>query len=470
MNFYCLTLFPKLIEDAFLTSITGRACKNKILNLECIDIRDFSEDKHGRVDDYTYGGGAGLLMEAEPVFKAYEAAMDRIKKPARVLFMSPKGKTFNQEMAIELSKEENLIFLCGHYEGIDERVLEEIVTDEVSLGDFVLTGGELPAVVMMDAISRMIPGVLHNEASGETDSFYDGLLEYPQYTRPEVWHEKPVPSLLLTGKHDEVDEWRLLESLKITKKNRFDLYSQYRTEHPFSLKRDKRFHLLACGNRIFKEDAESVLTCFKEFHDTYGMTVSIYVDEVDLTDIVTTEEEINYLKINNSWLKFSPVFNDNYEENYIRLDKLLGRESIDNCALPGSKLSDKNFILETVKKHNFTGFYLSENEPFMNEKKSLYIEGESEDILSEEESLKFRSEGAVYSLKNNCFFFKINGTVDDCDSLYESLKPYPRAKESRNVTLLLKEPNGKNLKALKEGLKFLTKNNYKFLFPMEYLY
>ena len=261
-----------------------------------------------------------------------------------------------------------------------------------------------------------------------------------------------------------------MESLKITKKNRFDLYSQYRTEHPFSLKRDKRFHLLACGNRIFKEDAESVLACFKEFHDTYGMTVSLYVDEVDLTDIVTTEEKINYLKINNSWLKFSPVFNDNYEENYIRLDKLLGRESIDNCALPGSKLSDKNFILETVKKHNFTGFYLSENEPFMNEKKSLYIEGESEDILSEEESLKFRSEGAVYSLKNNCFFFKINGTVDDCDSLYESLKPYPRAKESRNVTLLLKEPNGKNLKALKEGLKFLTKNNYKFLFPMEYLY
>ena len=468
MNFYCLTLFPKLIEDAFLTSITGRACKNKILNLECIDIRDFSEDKHGRVDDYTYGGGAGLLMEAEPVFKAYEAAMDRIKKPARVLFMSPKGRTFNQEMAIELSKEENLIFLCGHYEGIDERVLEEIVTDEVSLGDFVLTGGELPAVVMMDAISRMIPGVLHNEASGETDSFYDGLLEYPQYTRPEVWHEKPVPSLLLTGKHDEVDEWRLLESLKITRKNRFDLYTQYRKEHPFSLKRDKRFHLLANGNGIFKEDSEDILTYYKELHDLYGMKVSLYID--DFAGASIDEEKIEFFKINNSWLRFSPVFNDSYEDIYSGLEKLLGKESLDTCSLLRDKLSDKAFILEMIKKHNFSGFYFCENEPFLNVGKSLYMEAKTEDIFPEEESLKLKSEGAVYSLKNNCFFFKINGTVDDCDNLYEALKPFPRAKESRNVTLLLKEPAGKNLKALKDGLKFLTKNNYKFLFPMEYLF
>ncbi len=470
MNFYCLTLFPKLIEDAFLTSITGRACKNKILNLECIDIRDFSEDKHGRVDDYTYGGGAGLLMEAEPVFKAYKAAMERIKKPARVLFMSPKGKTFNQEMAIELSQEENLIFLCGHYEGIDERVLEEIVTDEVSLGDFVLTGGELPAVVMMDAISRMIPGVLHNEASGETDSFYGGLLEYPQYTRPVEWHGKKAPSLLLTGKHDEIDEWRLLESLKLTKRKRFDLYSQYRKEHPFLLGRDKRFHLLVYGNGIFNNETEGILTYYKELHDTYGMKVSFCVDEEDLADIVSGEIKIDFFKSNNSWLRFSPVFNDNYEDSYLKLYKLLGRESIDTCALPGSKLSDKEFILEMAKKHDFTGFYLSENEPFADAKKSLYIEGKVKDSLSEDASLKLKTEGAFYSLENNCFFFKLNGTVDACDSLYESLKPYPRGRECRNVTLLLKEQSSKNLKALKEGLKFLAKNNYKFLFPMEYLY
>lgn len=223
MNYYVLTLFPEMIENGMNTSITGRAITKGLLSLEAINIRDFAFNKHQKVDDYPYGGGAGMLMQAEPVYLSYESIAERIGRKPRVIFLTPQGKTFNQDMAKEFALEEDLVFLCGHYEGIDERVLEEIVTDYVSIGDYVLTGGELPAMVMMDSISRMVPGVLNNQESGETESFSGNLLEYPQYSRPEEWHGKKVPEVLLSGHHANVDKWRREQSIIRTAKWRPDL-------------------------------------------------------------------------------------------------------------------------------------------------------------------------------------------------------------------------------------------------------
>ena len=223
MNYHVLTLFPEMIENGMNTSITGRAITKGLLSLEAINIRDFAFNKHQKVDDYPYGGGAGMLMQAEPVYLSYESIAERIGRKPRVIFLTPQGKTFNQDMAKEFALEEDLVFLCGHYEGIDERVLEEIVTDYVSIGDYVLTGGELPAMVMMDSISRMVPGVLNNQESGETESFSGNLLEYPQYSRPEEWHGKKVPDVLLSGHHANVDKWRREQSIIRTAKWRPDL-------------------------------------------------------------------------------------------------------------------------------------------------------------------------------------------------------------------------------------------------------
>lgn len=223
MNYHVLTLFPEMIENGMNTSITGRAITKGLLSLETINIRDFAFNKHQKVDDYPYGGGAGMLMQAEPVYLSYESIAERIGRKPRVIFLTPQGKTFNQDMAKEFALEEDLVFLCGHYEGIDERVLEEIVTDYVSIGDYVLTGGELPAMVMMDSISRMVPGVLNNQESGETESFSGNLLEYPQYSRPEEWHGKKVPEVLLSGHHANVDKWRREQSIIRTAKWRPDL-------------------------------------------------------------------------------------------------------------------------------------------------------------------------------------------------------------------------------------------------------
>lgn len=244
MNFHVLTLFPEMVMEGLNTSILGRAIDKETISIEAVQIRDYTLDKHNKVDDYPYGGGAGMLMQAQPVFDCFLAVQKRItdagRKPSRVIFMTPVGKTFDQKMAEEFSKEEDLIFLCGHYEGIDERVLEEIVTDNVSLGDFVLTGGELPAMVMIDCISRLVPGVLNNSESAETESFSNGLLEYPQYTRPEEWHGKKVPEILLSGHHANVDKWRLEQSLLRTKEVRPELYEKYMEEHPPVIKKKRR--------------------------------------------------------------------------------------------------------------------------------------------------------------------------------------------------------------------------------------
>ncbi len=229
MNFHILTLFPQMVEQGLNTSIIGRAQEKGILSVETINIRDFTMDKHKKVDDYPYGGGAGMLMQAQPVYDAYLHVVEKIKtrQRPRVIYVTPQGKTFKQEMAKEFALEQDLIFLCGHYEGIDERVLEEIVTDYVSIGDYVLTGGELAAMVMIDSISRMVPGVLSNKESGEAESFSDNLLEHPHYTRPEVWRGKEVPQVLLSGHHKRIEEWRKEQSLERTRIRRPDLYEKY---------------------------------------------------------------------------------------------------------------------------------------------------------------------------------------------------------------------------------------------------
>lgn len=241
MRFHVLTLFPEMVMQTLDTSILKRAAENGLISFDAINIRDYCGNKHGKVDDYTYGGGAGMLMQADPIYNAYMALCERsddepdgsgnseIKQNRpRVVYVTPQGKTFNQAMAGEFAKEDEIVFLCGHYEGIDDRVLDEIVTDYVSIGDYVLTGGELPAMVMIDAIARLVPGVLNNDESACTESFQDGLLEYPQYSRPPVWHDRQVPEILLSGDHAKVEQWRLEQAILRTKERRPDMYEAYK--------------------------------------------------------------------------------------------------------------------------------------------------------------------------------------------------------------------------------------------------
>ena len=223
MRFHILTRFPEMVEQGLNTSIIGRAVNKGLLSIHAVNIRDYTVDRHKKVDDYPYGGGAGMVMQAQPVYDAWESIVEEIGYTPRTVYLTPQGPTFTQTMAKNYAKEKDLILLCGHYEGIDERVLEEIVTDYVSIGDYVLTGGELPAMVMVDAISRMVPGVLTNEDSGSTESFEGNLLEYPQYSRPEEWNGKKVPPILLSGDHKKVDEWRREQAILRTKERRPDL-------------------------------------------------------------------------------------------------------------------------------------------------------------------------------------------------------------------------------------------------------
>ncbi|MCM1183171.1 MAG: tRNA (guanosine(37)-N1)-methyltransferase TrmD [Roseburia sp.] len=238
MHFHVMTLFPDMVLSGLRTSITGRAQEKGCISINAVNIRDYTTDKHNKVDDYTYGGGAGMLMQAQPVYDCWQALEDGIRRRraasgetwdgrTRVVYVTPQGTLFHQRQAAELALEEDLIFLCGHYEGIDERVLEEIVTDYVSIGDYVLTGGELPAMVMIDAIARLVPGVLSNGESAETESHANGLLEYPQYSRPEIWHDRRVPEVLLSGHHANIAKWRQEQSLERTRQRRPDLYKAY---------------------------------------------------------------------------------------------------------------------------------------------------------------------------------------------------------------------------------------------------
>lgn len=225
MKFYVLTLFPDMILRGLNTSILGRAAEKKIISIDAVNIRDYTADRHGKADDYPYGGGAGMLIQAQPVYDAHKAVTGGRK--LRTIYVTPQGVPFTQKIAQELSRLEELVFLCGHYEGIDQRVLEEVATDYISIGDYVLTGGELPAMVMIDAISRLVPGVLHNDSSSESESFFNDLLEYPQYSRPRVWHGREVPAVLLLGDHKKIAEWRRERSEELTKSRRPDLYKEY---------------------------------------------------------------------------------------------------------------------------------------------------------------------------------------------------------------------------------------------------
>ena len=219
MKFDVLTLFPEMFET-LKESIIGKALERKIIEINTINIRDFSKNKHKKVDDTPYGGGAGMVMMPDVVYDSYMSIPH--KENAKVIYLSPKGKVLNQQKVEELSKQEHLILLCGHYEGIDQRVLDEIVDEEISIGDYVLTGGELPAMVLIDSVSRYVEGVLNKESVSE-ESFTNGLLEYPQYTRPEVFLNKKVPEILLSGHHENIKKWRREQSLEITKQKRPEL-------------------------------------------------------------------------------------------------------------------------------------------------------------------------------------------------------------------------------------------------------
>lgn len=231
-SYYVMTLFPEMIENASSFSITGRAIRDERISVKAFDIRDYTKDPHRHVDDAPYGGGAGMLMQVQPIHDCFLAILKHCGGIPRVLHLSPQGRCFDQRLAEELAEEEELVFLCGHYEGVDERALELLHTENISIGDYVLTGGELPALVMIDAISRLVSGVLNKEASHEIESFSNGLLEYPQYTRPEIYEGRRVPEILLSGDHKKVDCWRQRQSLLRTKERRPELYEAYIRSHP----------------------------------------------------------------------------------------------------------------------------------------------------------------------------------------------------------------------------------------------
>ncbi len=221
------TLFPDMCETVLNESIVGRARKAEKIELHCHQIRDYSTDKHRRVDDTPYGGGMGMVMQAEPIYRCYLAVAEQIGAKPHVIYMSPKGATFTQQRAVELSKMDNILIICGHYEGVDQRVIDKIVDEEISIGDYVLTGGELPALVVTDAVARMCDGVLSSEECFTEESHFSGLLEYPHYTRPEVWEGESVPPVLLTGHHKNIAEFRHNEAVKITKERRPDMYKKF---------------------------------------------------------------------------------------------------------------------------------------------------------------------------------------------------------------------------------------------------
>lgn len=224
-QYFILTLFPEMMEQTLSHSIIGRAQREGLISIKAVNIRDYTLNKQKHVDDYPYGGGAGMLMQGQPIYDAYQSLMPQAAG-ARVVYLTPQGRTFTQSIAEELAREESLVFLCGHYEGIDERLIEEIVTDELSIGDFVLTGGELAAAAVIDAVSRLTPGVLGKEESFADESFSDGLLEYPQYTRPPVFMGREVPEVLLSGHHENVAKWRREQALLRTAEKRPDLLAK----------------------------------------------------------------------------------------------------------------------------------------------------------------------------------------------------------------------------------------------------
>ena len=240
MKISIMTLFPEMCETVLNESIIGRARKKDLFEVECVNIRDYAGNKHNRVDHILYGGGMGMLMQPEPIYQCYKAIEEKSDSKPYVIYMSPQGKTFNQQKAKELLDKKHLVFLCGHYEGVDERVIEEIVDEEISIGDFVVTGGEIPALIVCDCVLRMCDGVLSENICFEEESHYNGLLEYPQYTRPPVWRGKEVPQVLQSGHHANIEDWRFKQSLLRTEQKRPDMFEKFKNKHPELLEPKKR--------------------------------------------------------------------------------------------------------------------------------------------------------------------------------------------------------------------------------------
>lgn len=241
MKIDIMTLFPEMCETVLNESIIGRAKKAGKVEINCHNIRDFANNKHNKVDDTPYGGGMGMVMAAEPIYNCYNSLFSNSEPKPHLIYLSPKGSTLTQKRVVELSKFDRLVLLCGHYEGVDERVLEEIVDEQISIGDFVLTGGELPALCLADSVCRMLPGVLSDDLCFEEESHFSGLLEYPQYTRPAVWNEKSVPDVLLSGNHAEIAKWRRKKSLEITRELRPDMFQKIELD-----KQDRKLLGLDC--------------------------------------------------------------------------------------------------------------------------------------------------------------------------------------------------------------------------------
>lgn len=240
MKIIIATLFPEMCEAVLGESIVGRARKAGKIDVSCRQIREYTQDKHRRVDDTPYGGGMGMVMQCEPIYNCYQAVCEELGCKPHIIYMSPKGKVLTQRRAAELSEEENILIVCGHYEGVDQRVLDKIVDEEISAGDYVLTGGELPALMLTDAVARLCPGVLSEDVCFQEESIYSGLLEYPHYTRPEVWEGEAVPSVLLSGHHKNIEAWRHEQSLELTKERRPEMYEEYMKQHPPAEKKKKR--------------------------------------------------------------------------------------------------------------------------------------------------------------------------------------------------------------------------------------
>ena len=240
MRIEIMTLFPEMCEAVLGGSIIGRARKAGLIEINCRQIRNYAYNKHNRVDDTPYGGGMGMVMQCEPIYRCYEAVCDEMGTKPHTIYMSPKGKIFTQEKAIELSKLENIAILCDHYEEVDQRIIDKIVDEEISAGDYVLTGGELPAMIVTDAVARMCEGVLSDNVCFMEESIYSGLLEYPHYTRPEIWEGERVPEILLSGHHENIRKWRREKSLEITAVRRPEMYEKYILQHPEKLIKNKK--------------------------------------------------------------------------------------------------------------------------------------------------------------------------------------------------------------------------------------
>ncbi len=389
MKFHVLTLFPEMVEHVLNTSILGRAAENGHIEINTVNIRDFTLDKHGKVDDYTYGGGAGMLLQAQPVYDAWRSVAGGLSDQTerqdaggriRTVYVTPQGVPFTQKYAMNLAQEEELVFLCGHYEGIDARVLEEIVTDYFSIGDYVLTGGELPAMVMIDAVARLVPGVLHNEESAQTESFHRSLLEYPQYSRPEVWHDKRVPGVLMSGDHRKIAAWRLEQSRLLTRQRRPDLYAKYMEQEEvirrLSANKRHNIHMMECLSRgrgeILVNDQEALLIydrecrlCMLSAKDIQGGQKLMAAMPCETQGVMTSQEFLNELLCESMGFELQCEFRQACytQRNPLpvrhRDVRLLGLEDLDYLAAH-YEYEDREYLAERVRAKALWGAYLED--------------------------------------------------------------------------------------------------------------